>query len=138
MGKRTYEEYIKNGCHPVGYNEPCQSYFFGQTSVDLLLDRIDQLNLQLKDYEDNDSNTMKYLNKLRDENIKLEKELSRYKSYKTDDERIKDLTNLYSQYAEENKKLRQELKDKGLILEGINEARRNRKSHRERRECVVC
>ena len=47
MSKRTYEEYIKNDCHPVGYNEPCQSYFFGQTSVDLLLDRIDQLKQQL-------------------------------------------------------------------------------------------
>ena len=58
MGKRTYEEYIKNGCHPVGYNEPCQSYYFGQTSVDLLLDKIDQLKqqneelmLQLSKYE---------------------------------------------------------------------------------------
>lgn len=47
MSKRTYEEYIKNGCHPVGYNEPCQSYYFGQVSVDLLLDQIDQLKQQL-------------------------------------------------------------------------------------------
>lgn len=47
MSKRTYEEYIKNDCHPVGYNEPCQSYYFGQTSVDLLLDKIDQLKQQL-------------------------------------------------------------------------------------------
>lgn len=47
MSKRIYEDYINNGCHPVGYNEPCQSYFFGQTSVDLLLDRIDQLKQQL-------------------------------------------------------------------------------------------
>ena len=47
MSKRTYEEYIKNGCHPVGYNEPCQSYYFGQVSVDLLLDKIDQLTQQL-------------------------------------------------------------------------------------------
>lgn len=47
MSKRTYEEYIKNDCHPVGYNELCQSYIFGQTSVDLLLDRIDKLKQQL-------------------------------------------------------------------------------------------
>ncbi len=49
MSKRTYEEYIENDCHPVGYNEPCQSYLFGQTSVDLLLDRIDQLKQQLEE-----------------------------------------------------------------------------------------
>lgn len=47
MSKRTYEEYIKNGCNPVGYNEPSQSYYFGQVSVDWLLDQIDQLKHQL-------------------------------------------------------------------------------------------
>ena len=52
MSKRTYEEYIKNDCHPVGYNEPCQSYYFGQTSVDLLLDKIDQLKQQLKEKDE--------------------------------------------------------------------------------------
>lgn len=46
-----------------------------------------------------------------------DEELRKYNSYKTDDERIKDLTNLYSQYAEENKTLRQELKDKDFALE---------------------
>ena len=51
MSKRTYEEYIKNDCHPVGYNEPCQSYLFGQTSVDLLLDRIDQLEQELAEHK---------------------------------------------------------------------------------------
>ena len=51
MSKRTYEEYIKNGCHPVGYNEPCQSYYFGQVSVDWLLDQIDQLKQQLAEKE---------------------------------------------------------------------------------------
>ena len=50
MSKRTYNEYINSGCHPVGYNEPCQVYYFGQTSVDLLLDKINQLTQQLKDY----------------------------------------------------------------------------------------
>ena len=47
MSKRTYEEYIKNGCHPVGYNEPCQRLIFSQISIDLLLDQIDQLKQQL-------------------------------------------------------------------------------------------
>lgn len=65
------EDYINNDCHPVGYNEACQRLIFSQISIDLLLDRIDQLNLQLKDHENSDSSTMKYLNKLRDENIKL-------------------------------------------------------------------
>lgn len=47
MSKRTYEEYIENDCHPVGYNEPCQSYSFGQTSVDILLTKIDELKEKL-------------------------------------------------------------------------------------------
>lgn len=81
---------------------------------------IDQLKQQLESREDSDSSTMKYLNKLRDENIKLKKELSRYKSYKTDDERIKDLTNLYSQYAEESKKLQQQLAEKEEEIERLN------------------
>ena len=76
MSKRTYEEYIKYDCHPVGYNEACQRLIFSQISIDLLLDRIDQLNLQLKDYEDSDSSTMKYLNRQRDENIKLKQQLA--------------------------------------------------------------
>lgn len=46
-----------------------------------------------------------------------DKELRKYKSYKTDDERIKDLTNLYSQYKEENNQLKKELKDKDFALE---------------------
>ena len=72
----------------------------------------------------NKSEIMNYLNKLRNENIQLkqqlaekEKELSKYKSYKTDDEIIKDLTNLYSQYKEENNQLRKELKDKNFEIE---------------------
>lgn len=81
---------------------------------------IDQLKQQLESREDSDSSTMKYLNKLRDENIKLKKELSRYKSYKTDDERIKDLTNLYSQYAEESKKLQQQFAEKEEEIERLN------------------
>lgn len=96
MSKRTYKEYIDNNCHPVGYNEPCQSYIFGQTTVDLLLDKIDQFKEELAEKD---------------------KELRKYSSYKTDDERIKDLTNLYSQYKEENNQLKKELKDKDFALE---------------------
>ena len=46
-----------------------------------------------------------------------DEELRKYKSYKTDDERIKDLTNLYSQYKEENNQLKKELKDKNFEIE---------------------
>lgn len=66
MSKRTYEEYIKNGCHPVGYNEPCQSYYFGQVSVDLLLDQIDQLKQQLAE-KDKEIERLKNLFELNNE-----------------------------------------------------------------------
>ena len=61
MSNRTYEDYIKNDCHPVGYNEPCQSYYFAQSSVDLLLNKIDLLKQQLveKDKEIERLNTIK-------------------------------------------------------------------------------
>ena len=65
MSKRTYEEYIENDCHPVGYNEPCQSYLFGQTSVDLLLDRIDQLKQYL---EEKDKEIARYKQELEQTN----------------------------------------------------------------------
>ena len=94
MSKRTYEEYIKNDCHPVGYNEPCQSYYFGQTSVDLLLDKIDQLKQQLAEsfteedveglIEDREK-TIKFLQKeLAEKTAKLEfanKEIERLKVF---------------------------------------------------------
>lgn len=48
MSKRTYEEYIKNGCHPIGYSEACQRLIFSQISIDLLLDQIDQQIKELK------------------------------------------------------------------------------------------
>lgn len=51
-----------------------------------------------------------------------EKEIGKYKSYKTDDERIKDLTNLYSQYAEENKQLKQQLEEKDKEIEHLKDA----------------
>lgn len=63
--------------------------------------------------EDRDK-TIKFLQQ---ELAEKDKELSKYKSYKTDDEIIKDLTNLYSQYKEENNQLRKELKDKNFEIE---------------------
>ena len=47
MSKYTYEDYIKNGCHPTGYNEACESYYFGQSTVDMLLDKIKALESRL-------------------------------------------------------------------------------------------
>lgn len=75
MDKRTYKEYIKNSCHPIGYNEACQSYYFGQTSVDFLLDLIDQLKQQLEEsFTEEDVNG---LIEDRDKTIKfLQKELA--------------------------------------------------------------
>ena len=51
MSKYTYEEYIKLGCHPTGYNEPCQSYIFGQSTVDVLLTKIINLHAKLSEKE---------------------------------------------------------------------------------------
>lgn len=48
MSKYTYEDYIKNDCHPVGFNEACESYYFAQSTVDNLLDRVCSLEEQLK------------------------------------------------------------------------------------------
>lgn len=42
----------------------------------------------------------------------LELKLAKFKSYKTDDERIRDLTNLYGQYKKENIELKQQLAEK--------------------------
>lgn len=44
------------------------------------------------------------------------KELNNYKSYKTDDEIIKNLTDLYLSYAKENRQLKQELGDKEVKI----------------------
>ena len=75
MSKRTYEEYIKNGCHPVGYNEPCQSYYFGQVSVDWLLDQIDQLKQQLEEKNKEIEKLKQQYTILENENGKLTTEL---------------------------------------------------------------
>jgi len=48
MSKRTFEDYIENECHPTGYNEPCQSYVFGQSTVDMLLDKLAEKNSAIR------------------------------------------------------------------------------------------
>ena len=55
MSNYNYDDYIKNGCHPTGYNEPCESYVFGQSTVDMLLDKLaekDAENKKLKNIVD--------------------------------------------------------------------------------------
>ena len=66
MSKRTYEEYIKNDCHPVGYNEACQSYYFAQTSIDYILDQLDQQKAmwnELKEWLEEQQNNFKLISK---------------------------------------------------------------------------
>lgn len=111
MSKRTYNEYINSGCHPVGYNEPCQVYYFGQTSVDLLLDKINQLTQQLKDYEDCDSKTMKYVNKLRDDNIKFKQQLAKK------DKEIEELKDWNEWYSIWYKEFQKQIEDLTIELE---------------------
>lgn len=52
-----------------------------------------------------------WLNQQNKESQQLKEELKKYKSYKTDDERIKDLTGLYEKYTTENQQLKQQLKE---------------------------
>lgn len=53
---------------------------------------------------------------------KLKKELSKYKSYKTTDEQIRDLENLYSDYKKENLQLKQSQKQLGIdVLKKLKE-----------------
>lgn len=49
MGKYTYEDYLKLGCNPVGYNKIVDGYVFGRTSLDLLLDKISDLEAKLSE-----------------------------------------------------------------------------------------
>ena len=51
MGKRTYEDYLKSNCHPTGYNEACDSLVFGQSTVDMLLDKISNLEAKFAEKE---------------------------------------------------------------------------------------
>ena len=80
MSKYTYEDYIKNGCHPTGYNKACESYYFGQSTVDTLLDKIADLEAKLEDKEE----AIKYLKGIKrydigemlTENAKLKQQLA--------------------------------------------------------------
>ena len=88
-----------------------------------LAKQIDQLKQQLEEsFTEEDVESLiedreKTIKFLQQQFAEKDEELRKYKSYKTDDERIKDLTNLYSQYKEENNQLRKELKDKDFALE---------------------
>ena len=53
MSKYTYEDYIKIGCNPVGYNTTVEGYVFGRASLDLLLDKISDLEAKLAESEEN-------------------------------------------------------------------------------------
>ena len=56
---------------------------------------------------------------------KLKKELSKYKSYKTTDERIRGLENLYSDYTKENRQLNEHIKELELLLNADNKMKTN-------------
>lgn len=113
MSKKTYEEYIKNGCCPVGYNEPCQSYLFGQTSVDLLLDRIDQLKQQLEDLKSKlrEANRVKNKNKFLEEKNKEKREKN--------DQLLKEIMASNSKLNLENAVLKQQLEEEKEKVNGI-------------------
>lgn len=61
--------------------------------------------------------------KYKAENKQLKEELKKYKSYKTDDERIKNLTDLYEKYTTENQQLKQQLAEKEKELKKIKNLR---------------
>lgn len=100
-----------------------------KTEIDQLKQENETLFLQLSKQEIDEHKPVyctlagtecEYLGKveeLKQQLAEKDEELRKYKSYKTNDERIKDLINLYSQYKEENNQLRKELKDKDFALE---------------------
>ena len=103
MGKeknKRFERFFDYDCLPCGYSKPCDSYRFSEDAVNLLIDRIDQQDKEIK---------------------KIKKELSKYGSYKTTDERIRDLENLYSDYKKENQQLKQSQKQ--LAIEELKKLR---------------
>ena len=103
MGKeknKRFERFFDYDCLPCGYSKPCDSYRFSEDAVNLLIDRIDQQDKEIK---------------------KIKKELSKYGSYKTTDERIRDLENLYSDYKKENQQLKQSQKQ--LAIEELEKLR---------------
>lgn len=93
----------------------CYDYF---KQLKRQLDEKDkEINSLIADYEKRISQEQELMSNMEHRLTEKDEELRKYKSYKTDDERIKDLTNLYSQYKEENNQLKKELKDKDFALE---------------------
>ena len=118
-------EFYNGMCEKCYKEQNCAEYPFKQGIYDYQK-QIDQLKQQLEEsfteedvnglIEDRDK-TIKFLQK---ELAKKEKELGKYKSYKTDDERIKDLIDLYSKYKEENNQLKLQLDEKQNEIDEIN------------------
>lgn len=67
-------------------------------------------------YNINSNKVISILNQQDREIKQLKKELSKYKSYKTTEERIRDLENLYSDYKKENQQLNKHIKELELLL----------------------
>ena len=50
MSERNYNDYAKANCIPTGYNEAVTQYIFGQSTVDMLLDKIDELEKKTRKF----------------------------------------------------------------------------------------
>ena len=76
-------------------------------------------------YNINSNKVISILNQQDREIKQLKKELSKYKSYKTTEERIRDLENLYSDYKKENQQLNEHIKELELLLNADNKMKTN-------------
>lgn len=47
-----YKRLVAHDCMPCGYNEPCDSYLFGEAGVNLLIERIDKSKEKIKELEE--------------------------------------------------------------------------------------
>lgn len=92
-------------------------YEYNKQLKQQLAEKDKEINSLIADYEKRISQEQELMSNMEHRLTEKDEELRKYKSYKTDDERIKDLTNLYSQYKEENNQLKKELKDKDFALE---------------------
>ncbi len=50
-GKERYKRFVDNGCMPCGYNAPCDSFYFSETVINILLDKINQKDKHIKSLE---------------------------------------------------------------------------------------